>query len=238
MQLGEANGPFGAITRRDMASLRPREPVRGPIINTYLHMLESAKATRTRTRLIPSGSTLYENLTKDNKGVAEYAAVSNHCKRVHDLFCVDRLLVPIHDAQRFHWMLGLIDIEHRRFEVYDSIFGEEQRSDYERHASNLRTWLQGEYTSTRRQHRKEYDSQFAESIKEWPASFPSCPQQQAGSNDCGVFVMIFAAEIAMNRKVSDLVIPNSDAFRKRIGHDIKQGTIGFTVALQMNEDSK
>lgn len=136
------------------------------------------------------------------------ASAPQHCHIIHPLYFdpafgdrkgglkplsgeIDRIFMPMHDAQRGHWTLAVIAVKEASIDVYDSLT--HPRLD-ELLVSRLEGFAQGR----------------APQLKAWRTRLASCPQQSNGY-DCGVHVIANAFFL-----MTDIPLPEThdcDAWR-------------------------
>ena len=123
------------------------------------------------------------------------AGAPQHCQIIHPLYfdpafgdrrgrlkplsgVIDRIFLPMHDAQESHWTLAVIGVKEASIDVYDSLPA--PRLD-DMLVSRLESFAQGR----------------APQLKAWSSRLASCPQQSNGY-DCGVHVIATAFFLMTN----------------------------------------
>ena len=158
------------VTRRDLRTLRPGQWVNDEVINFFLKMLTQ------RTELEPAQSQtyiastlLYAKLTTNGYDFSRVKrwtrGWASHPKRV---------IVPLH-IHGDHWVAAFIDLEHRTFEYYDSLVGDDGQSIY----ANLMRWL-GDVGAVSPEEKAQFH--FHQTVEPTQYNF----------FDCAVFAMWFA----------------------------------------------
>jgi hypothetical protein len=105
-----------------------------------------------------------------------------------DLFEYDEMIVPV-NVNQAHWYTAVVNFRDKRTEVYDS---QGKKHDRQETHATLRRWLADTYKA---QHGKDL------SLSEWRIHEPPPKRvpQQRNSNDCGVFMCLFAAHCSIDR---------------------------------------
>ncbi|OAV94922.1 hypothetical protein, variant 1 [Puccinia triticina 1-1 BBBD Race 1] len=117
-----------------------------------------------------------------------------------NLFQKDLILFPI-NLSNLHWVLGVINIQQKRFEYYDSLGG-----------SNSKVLLK-----LRRYYKDEYQTKNSDNadLAQWTDYQPEVPLQ-SNSSDCGVFVCQFMHSLSQNSIHQDAQEPMFDFTAKNM----------------------
>jgi Ulp1 family protease len=113
-----------------------------------------------------------------------------------NVFGLDKLLIPI-NIYKTHWFLAVIYMQERTVQILDSCPGFHTSHQY--YLDLIKKYLSEEYSAKNIGHHLPQD---------W--SFHGCPpnsivpQQDAGTNDCGVFVCYFMDLVMDNCPITDL----------------------------------
>jgi Ulp1 family protease len=168
---------FGKISGRDIHRLRRTEWLNDELINYYFAMIrqrstnpESVLSSKLRVprkplpRTYALSSFFFEIWAKRG-----YDGVRRWTKRAKiNVFDMDRIIVPINKGG-FHWVLGVVNVQEKRIEYYDSMGREGENADNRHYLTIMREFMVLEAKGQGREY---------ESIKNWPfyVPVPSPPQ--------------------------------------------------------------
>lgn len=146
----------------------------------------------------------------------DYSGVRRWLRRAgKDIRTLDLILVPINLSQ-FHWVLAAIDIRHRQFLYFDSMFGHDTVDALE----ILRMWLIDEVND-----KGCGDFLNEGEISKWRAiANPTYMPSQNDSGSCGVFTL-YLAEYLERGAVPDFKQQNIQTLRQRIVLFLKHGVL-------------
>lgn len=176
---------------------------------------------------------LFYGYLVDTTGEYQFYRVRQSFRRDKKLMLRELLLLPVNYSEN-HWILVVINIKRSRFELYDPSWTKQRAPKYKTILENVRSWMRDEYNTDHR--RTFYVAEYHEHILDWPFHVPTktqIPQQTDGSS-CGIFVMAYARELTLGRRVEDSQFKNKHvaATRKRISLDVKEQTIARTVGAK------
>ncbi|XP_024035640.1 putative ubiquitin-like-specific protease 1B [Citrus clementina] len=135
---------------------------------------------------------------------------------------VDMIFIPV-NLGGDHWVLARADLRARRMQIYDSLVTFCEDKTYLRKFKPLQVvfpqWLQDVGFYNIRPELQSADSWKVRIVKD-------VPQQQPGSGDCGVFMLMFTMYLMFGLKL-DFDSSHGHYFRKKIAVDIFTGDIAL-----------
>ncbi|KAI8388062.1 uncharacterized protein BYT42DRAFT_220418 [Radiomyces spectabilis] len=189
---------------KDIYKLYPETWLNDEIINFYLALI-SDRASQKADSLpsIHCFNTFFCSTLRESG----YAKVRRWTKKV-DIFSKDLILIPINHA--YHWTLGIIHVQKKLVEVYDSLGG---NHDYT--IKLLFNYLQQEHMDKKG---TPLD------LSDWTSNTPKDIPHQKNMSDCGVFTCTFAERLAGNRSF-DFSQEDMTLIRRRMVLSIAQKSI-------------
>ncbi|CAN7976785.1 unnamed protein product [Ixodes persulcatus] len=127
-----------------------------------------------------------------------------------DLFDMDLILVPVHSQN--HWSLVALWMKEQTFLFLDSM-GREDKRCYRRLMKYLRN-----------EHRLEKEQPLVEPDEGWVYKFPKNIPIQSNTDDCGVFVCLYAERLARQAPF-DFAAGNIQELRYHIAYEILTGKL-------------
>ncbi|KDO37273.1 hypothetical protein CISIN_1g032006mg [Citrus sinensis] len=135
---------------------------------------------------------------------------------------VDMIFIPV-NLGGDHWVLALADLRARRMRIYDSLVTFREDKTYLRKFKPLQVvfpqWLQDVGFYNIRPELQSADPWKVRIVKD-------VPQQEPGSGDCGVFMLMFTMYLMFGLKL-DFDSSHGHYFRKKIAVDIFPGDIAL-----------
>ena len=178
------------ISRRDMATLRPRQWLNDEVINYFFKLLEQREASAveaTWPRCHFHQTNFYTKLAETPAGY-KYSEVARWTRK-KDVFSKDLIIVPIH-CHGNHWTLAVINMKQKRFEYYDSLRGPPGMV-----LTNLRRWLEDESLDKKK---VPFDTSGWTEVVWKQGQTP----QQRNCYDCGIFMSRTADWLARDAVLS------------------------------------
>jgi sentrin-specific protease 1 len=178
------------ISRRDMATLRPRQWLNDEVINYFFKLLEQREASAveaTWPRCHFHQTNFYTKLAETPAGY-KYSEVARWTRK-KDVFSKDLIIVPIH-CNGNHWTLAVINMKQKRFEYYDSLRGSPNMV-----LTNLRRWLEDESLDKKK---VPFDTSGWTEVVWKQGQTP----QQCNGWDCGIFMSRTADWLARDAVLS------------------------------------
>lgn len=173
------------------------------IMNAYMALLEErGKSIKTpKCRFLITA--FYTLLTKPRY------SYPNVCRwgRRENMFDYDKILVPIHQAGRLHWVLGVIDLKGKQILLLDSL-----QCDID---ENSILYNLGKYIEDEAGERGLPPS----GALDWPRIIVSGIPAQVDSVNCGVFVLHYADCIGRDAPL-DFDAKDIGTLRKKIIYDL------------------
>ena len=123
------------------------------------------------TRLMENGAYSYDNVRRWTSQ--------------QDVFTLDKIIIPINDNNT-HWFLAVVDFRKKQTQVFDSMWKARQTVH-----DNLQRWLGDVW---RDQQHSEFDTSGWSHLPHDKSVIP----QQGNTNDCGVFMCLFAAYASLD----------------------------------------
>lgn len=194
------------ILGEDLRFLSGTEWLNDKVINFYSNLIQTRNNTDESLPNIWIGRTNMYNMIK-KRGPEKVKRWTNKVRP--NVFAKDMLFFPM-NLNDTHWCCGCINIQKKRFELYDSL-GVSERVFY----GHMRAWLEMEAN-----HRGEKLN-----LDEWTnydedATIP----RQDNFYDCGVFVLMYLSHLAANKpfRFTQADVPN---LRLRIAHEILKNKV-------------
>ncbi|XP_024955843.2 putative ubiquitin-like-specific protease 1B [Citrus sinensis] len=135
---------------------------------------------------------------------------------------VDMIFIPV-NLDGDHWVLARADLRARRMQIYDSLVTFREDKTYLHKFKPLQVvfpqWLQDVGFYNIRLELQSADSWKVRIVKD-------VPQQEPGSSDCGVFMLMFTMYLMFGLKL-DFDSSHGHYFRKKIAVDIFTGDIAL-----------
>ncbi|KAI8365750.1 hypothetical protein BD560DRAFT_425150 [Blakeslea trispora] len=156
------------VSYKDIYRLYPETWLNDEIINFYFELISERANKTEQLPQIHCFNTFFCSTLRDQG----YAKV--------DIFQKDLLFVPIN--QSYHWVLGVMDIKHKKVCVYDSLHGNHDRT--------LDLFL--DYLEKEHLDKKKESLDTSDWIKETPKDIP----RQENMSDCGAFTCTFAERLS------------------------------------------
>lgn len=168
------------ITRKTMSRMRAGEWLNDELINGYLGLLGQCCATPDMKRAGVHVMSTYFYAKLAGASGYNYEGVRRWTKNVELRKCL-LVLIPVNVGNE-HWILVVIDVRRRRFDVWDSF--------RTRHAACVRI--------IRRYVADEWLHKYGEKldIDAWPCEYRKDAPLQHNGSDCGVFVCAVARCLA------------------------------------------
>jgi Ulp1 family protease len=170
------------------------------VINAYMSLLYSESLERDQQLYFfaPCSTLFFEVLTspkyEGDESTYNYKRVSKWTKKI-DLLSMDKIIVPIHVAGS-HWTVACINIRDRQFEYYDSLIALCGHKEYGQYVlDRLCRYLEDEAKD------KQQSTLHANRWRRFVYNEKEIPQQD-NSYDCGVFVCLFARNIAQDKRMN------------------------------------
>jgi len=205
----------------DLSRLNPGCWLNDEIINLYMRLLQERD-----TRLHAEGKEKYPSchffnsffLSKLYKDTGSYdyesvrrwtapgrlKAIGQTRKSILDC---EKIIIPVNQSN-VHWVLAVIDLKNKRFEYFDSLYGEDDAClDF------LSQYLMDEFKNKRNEERPD--------ILEWPKVYPKSIPKQVNGYDCGVFLILFADYLSKSAKL-DFSQKNIENFRVKLALDFSR----------------
>ena len=192
---------FLQIKRRDFRSLAGNNYLNDKIIDQYLELIRQRNLRKDMMKIYPLTTHTYSWLEENYD--RNFPVVSRWCKNITDM---NMILVPIHKAD--HWSLVVVDLGREILSYYDSIAGNQKRSNAPKVIKKFIEHL------WRRK---------GKSIKLKVKIMENAPLQGNGY-DCGVFVCQNSEKIARGAFVSTKQADMPSARRKMM-KEIFYGTL-------------
>ena len=193
---------FLQIKRRDFRSLAGKNYLNDKIIDQYLQLIRQRNFCRDMMKIYPLTTHAYTWLEENYDG--NFPTVSRWC--IKDITDMNLILVPIHKAD--HWSLVVVDLGKEVLSYYDSIKGNQKRSNAPK---VIKKFIEHLWRMK------------GKSIKLKVKIMENAPLQGNGY-DCGVFVCQNSEKIArgvfVSTKQADM--PNA---RRRMMKEIFYGTL-------------
>ena len=137
-------------------------------------------------------NTFFFSRLRERAGCYDYAGVRRWGFRGGlDVGAVDRILIPVNVAN-LHWVLVLVDVQHRRLIFFDSLGGKAAPI-----LGTVRKWLTDEVGA-----RLGTDAVEAWDIASWDGVVDVGMPRQADRGSCGVFVLAAADRFALGAPLS------------------------------------
>eukprot|EP01114_Cavostelium_apophysatum_P018007 TRINITY_DN5479_c0_g1_i1.p1 TRINITY_DN5479_c0_g1~~TRINITY_DN5479_c0_g1_i1.p1 ORF type:complete len:615 (-),score=139.27 TRINITY_DN5479_c0_g1_i1:51-1895(-) len=187
------------IKKSDIYRLRPGEWLNDELVNFYMNILmERSEKKPDLPKIFAFNSFFYPLLERKY----DYSRVRRWTKKA-DIFEMSRVIVPVHMGN--HWCLGVINMEDKRFEYYDSFGGNNEKC----------LQLLRRYTADEHKAKKGKDLD----LSDWENYTPKDIPMQKNGYDCGVFMCKFADYLS---KGQGLIFSqkNMSYFRRRMVLDI------------------
>ncbi|KAI8090220.1 Senp1 mutant in complex with sumo-1 [Gilbertella persicaria] len=186
------------VSYRDIYRLYPETWLNDEIVNFYFELISDRASKADNLPQIHCFNTFFCSTLRDQG----YNKVRRWTKRV-DIFSKDLVLVPIN--QSYHWVLGVMDMKHKKVTVYDSLHGN--------HDNTLELFL--DYLEKEHLDKKKTPIDTSDWKKETPKDIP----RQENMSDCGAFTCTFAERLSRQQPFgfsqSDMV-----TIRRRIALNI------------------
>ena len=205
----------------DLSRLNPGCWLNDEIINLYMRLLQERD-----TRLHAEGKEKYPSchflnsffLSKLYKDTGSYdyesvrrwtapgrlKAIGQTRKSILDC---EKIIIPVNQSN-VHWVLAVIDLKNKRFEYFDSLYGEDDAClDF------LSQYLMDEFKNKRNEERPD--------ILEWPKVYQKSIPKQVNGYDCGVFLILFADYLSKSAKL-DFSQNNIENFRVKLALDFSR----------------
>lgn len=208
----------------DLARLSPGCWLNDEIINLYMRLLQERD-----TRLHAEGKEKYPKchffnsffLSKLYKDTGSYdydsvrrwtvpgrlKAIGQSRKSILDC---DKIIVPVNQSN-IHWVVAIIDLENKRFEYFDSLYGEDTTC-----LDHLSRYLMDEFKNKRNEERPD--------ILDWPKAYPKSIPGQVNGYDCGVFLILFADYLSKGAKLN-FSQESIEDFRVKLALDFANMTV-------------
>ncbi|KAF4699082.1 hypothetical protein FOZ63_014755, partial [Perkinsus olseni] len=164
------------------------------VVNYYFMMLQD-RSDRSQGKLPRTflwNSFFWQKLSSNASGAYSYKSVARWSKRRHaDIFSFERMIVPIH-VGKTHWALGVVDLKECTLSYYDSLGASHPKFyDY------ISRYIEDE-------HKDKNSHAPLRKPSEWQRRdaviTPTCiVPRQNNSNDCGVFMCMFAEAVSGGR---------------------------------------
>ncbi|KAF4661575.1 hypothetical protein FOL47_006625 [Perkinsus chesapeaki] len=189
------------ITAHTIACLQQGRWLNDEVVNYYFMMLQD-RSDRSKGGSLPKtflwNSFFWQKLSSNASGAYDYKAVARWTKRRKaDIFSFDRMIVPIH-VGKTHWALGVVDLKECTLSYYDSLGASHPKFyDY------ISRYIEDE-------HKDKKSRAPLRNPKEWQKRdaviTPSCiVPRQNNSNDCGVFMCMFAEAVSGGRSIVEVL---------------------------------
>ncbi|KAF4656788.1 hypothetical protein FOZ61_006669 [Perkinsus olseni] len=179
------------ITAHSLSCLQQGRWLNDEVVNYYFMMLQD-RSDRSQGKLPRTflwNSFFWQKLSSNASGAYSYKSVARWSKRRHaDIFSFERMIVPIH-VGKTHWALGVVDLKECTLSYYDSLGASHPKFyDY------ISRYIEDE-------HKDKNSHTPLRKPSEWQRRdaviTPTCiVPRQNNSNDCGVFMCMFAEAVS------------------------------------------
>ncbi|EER18196.1 sentrin/SUMO-specific protease, putative [Perkinsus marinus ATCC 50983] len=188
------------ITAHALSCLQQGRWLNDEVVNYYFMMLQdrsdrSCKGSLPRVFLW--NSFFWQKLSSNASGAYSYKSVARWSKRRHaDIFSYDMMIVPIH-VGKTHWALGVVDLKECTLSYYDSLGASHPKFyDY------ISRYIEDE-------HKDKGSKVPLRNPSGWQRRdaviTPTCTvPRQNNSNDCGVFMCMFAEAVSGGRSITEV----------------------------------
>lgn len=193
------------VTCADLRTVVGTNWLNDVVIDLYLSLVAQQAVPSSGERSLVHVFTTHFYNVLHNRG---YEAVRRWTESV-DLFSFDLVLVPIHDSD--HWSLVALRMAEQSFEFYDSM-GRRNVPCFR----TLMKYLREEHMDKRRKPLHPDDM--------WECHFVTGIPIQTNTNDCGVFVCLYA-ECLVRKSPFSFSARDIKRLRCRIAFEILQGAL-------------
>ncbi|RKP05940.1 hypothetical protein THASP1DRAFT_35243 [Thamnocephalis sphaerospora] len=187
----------------DIRTLRDRQWLNDEVVNFYVNLLMDRANKEQGRPSIHCFNTFFYPTLRDSG----YQKVRRWTKKV-DLFTKDFVIIPIHLGM--HWCCAVINFRSKRFEYYDSLFGDDRGC-----FALFREYIRLESLDKKKQ---EFD------LSGWTDYEPKDIPGQANGYDCGVFACTFA-EYVSRAEPFDFTQKNMKHMRALMTYEIASGEL-------------
>jgi len=141
------------------------------------------------------------------------------------LFDVEMIFIPIHLPHPGHWVMVVLDIEHRRLHYYDSL-ASRKKAFAGMVMDKIQEWAVAECQANHRKHTPGAKTLLGAGLGSWPCEVVPLHNQE-DSHSCGVYVCQTGLMLALGLSPMDcnMVDADADVFRPKIGMSLLAGRV-------------
>uniref|UniRef100_A0AC35F1V1 Ubiquitin-like protease family profile domain-containing protein n=1 Tax=Panagrolaimus sp. PS1159 TaxID=55785 RepID=A0AC35F1V1_9BILA len=189
----------------DFKTLAPHEWLNDMIVNYYVELIENrSMKDRSLPKVYAFSSFFYNAYRKQG-----YSGIKSWINAT--IFDFDYILLPIHDKDRAHWIMIIVDVSEKIIASFDSLGGDTSI----KHLEHVRKFLVTHAEKT---------EDLGDRNDGWEIFVDKTAPLQSNGYDCGVYACQYAQYITKERYL-EFKQSQMEYFRKRMEYELMKGKL-------------